>query len=67
MKNTIKDKENIEQEEKKMEIQLPVSLRDWFAGQVLPELIGGAGMEDITKAAYKWADAMIKARENKDE
>jgi len=44
-----------------------MELRDWFAGQVLPELIGGAGMENITKAAYKWADAMIKARENKDE
>jgi len=44
-----------------------MDLRDWFAGQVLPELIGGAGMEDITKAAYKWADAMIKTRENKDE
>ena len=50
-----------------MEIQLPVSLRDWFAGQVLPELIGGAGMEDITKAAYKWADAMMEQREVKDD
>jgi len=44
-----------------------MDLRDWFAGQVLPELIGGAGMENITKAAYKWADAMMKARENKDD
>jgi len=42
-----------------------MELRDWFAGQVLPELIGGAGMEDITKAAYKWADAMMKQREVK--
>jgi len=40
-----------------------MELRDWFAGQVLPTLIGGAGMEDITKAAYKWADAMMKQRE----
>ena len=44
-----------------------MELRDWFAGQVLPELIGGAGMEDITKAAYKWADAMMKQREVKDD
>jgi len=44
-----------------------MDLRDWFAGQVLPELIGGAGMEDITKAAYKWADAMIKQREVKND
>ena len=48
-------------------IQGGMDLRDWFAGQVLPTLIGGAGMENITKAAYKWADAMMKARENKDE
>ena len=45
--------------------ELGMELRDWFAGQVLPELIGGAGMEDITKAAYKWADAMMKQREVK--
>jgi len=47
--------------------ELGMELRDWFAGQVLPELIGGAGMEDITKAAYKWADAMMKQREVKND
>jgi len=44
-----------------------MELRDWFAGQVLPTLIGGAGMQDITKAAYKWADAMMEQREVKDD
>ena len=53
--------------EKQPSYQTGMDLRDWFAGQVLPTLIGGAGMENITKAAYKWADAMMKARENKDE
>ena len=53
--------------EKQPSYQTGMDLRDWFAGQVLPKLIGGAGMEDITKAAYKWADAMMKAMENKDE
>jgi hypothetical protein len=43
--------------------QQGMDLRDWFAGQVLPKLIGGAGMEEIAEAAYKWADAMMKARE----
>jgi len=47
--------------------ELGMELRDWFAGQVLPRLIGGAEMQDITKAAYKWADAMLEQRENKDE
>ena len=49
--------------EKQPSYQTGMDLRDWFAGQVLPTLIGGAGMEDITKAAYKWADAMMKQRE----
>jgi hypothetical protein len=40
-----------------------MDLRDWFAGQVLPKLIGGAEMKDIAEAAYKWADEMMKARE----
>ena len=53
--------------EKQPSYQTGMDLRDWFAGQVLPTLIGWAGMEYITKAAYKWADAMMKARENKDE
>jgi len=39
-----------------------MDLRDWFAGQVLPKLIGGAGMQEIAEAAYEWADEMMKAR-----
>ena len=44
-----------------------MDLRDYFAAQILPKLIGGAEMQDIADAAYKWADAMMKARENKHE
>ena len=53
--------------EKQPSFQDGMDLRDWFAGQVLPTLIGGAGMEDITKAAYKWADAMMEQREIKND
>jgi len=49
------------------ELDNGMTLRDYFAGQVLSRLIGGAEMQDITKAAYKWADAMLEQRENKDE
>jgi len=45
-----------------------MSLRDWFAGQALAMLgdPGCVGSDDeIAKCAYKFADAMIKAREVK--
>ena len=45
-----------------------MDLRDWFAGQALPKLMGiSAEIKDVTEAAYRWADAMIKERENKHE
>ena len=51
-----------------MEIQLPVSLRDWFAGLAMEGIVyEGVTPEQTAKAAYQMADAMIKARENKDE
>ena len=44
-----------------------MTLRDWFAGQALIALphIGCGGdlnIEDAAKAAYQFADAMLKAR-----
>ena len=39
-----------------------MELRDWFAGQALPKLIGKTEMKYVVEAAYKWADAMIKQR-----
>lgn len=43
-----------------------MELRDYFAAKALPTLIGAAGTVDETvKAAYMWADAMMKAREQK--
>ena len=44
-----------------------MSLRDWFAGQALagllacPEVTGSE--HTLTKSAYNYADAMLKARE----
>ena len=44
-----------------------MSLRDWFAGQALAGHIsyegGGSTFDLDATAAYKWADAMILARE----
>jgi hypothetical protein len=40
-----------------------MTLRDWFAGQAMPELIGFGSPENGAKVAYEWADAMLKARE----
>ena len=51
----------------KQELQLPVDLRDWFAGMALagfcanPEVHGTA--KDLALPAYVQADAMIKERE----
>jgi hypothetical protein len=45
-----------------------MSLRDWFAGQALPEqlragnTIKGANEHDVAKAAYAIADAMLIER-----
>lgn len=52
-----------------------MSLRDWFAGQALPGLMGRAGSGDLregeglaqmyARLAYTVADAMLAAREAK--
>jgi hypothetical protein len=55
--------------EKDQGIQLPVSLRDYFAAKALPILMYAdtkrwEGHYEIhAEQAYKFADAMIKARE----
>ena len=48
-----------------------MSLRDWFAGQVLPGLVSydprmsdkGYEPNNVAELAYKYADAMIEARD----
>jgi len=42
-----------------------MDLRDYFAAQMLPKLMGTQDAEVCVQSAYKWADLMIKARENK--
>lgn len=46
-----------------------MSLRDWFAGQALAGMLGGAlkdtSYDVITQCAFRFADAMLKAREPK--
>jgi len=44
-----------------------MDLRDYFAGQVLPKLLGSAPINAAVESAYRWADAMMKQREVKDE
>lgn len=50
-------------------VDLPVSLRDWFAGMALPQVIGQypignmERMDYIARHAYSIADAMLMARE----
>ena len=54
-----------------------MSLRDWFAGQLAASTVGGAisinigiGEEEmltVAKSAYKFADAMLEAREQADD
>jgi len=46
--------------------QAGMDLRDWFAGQVLPKLIGTAPINLAAQSAYRWADEMMKARSNED-
>ena len=46
-------------------MQHPVmSLRDWFAGQVLVGLVDSWGPERGSGIAYEYADAMLAARED---
>ena len=40
-----------------------MTLRDYFAAKAMPELIGFGSPESGAEVAYKWADAMLKARE----
>lgn len=40
-----------------------MTLRDWFAGQVISTFNNGTGAERIANYAYKIADAMLKERE----
>jgi hypothetical protein len=49
---------------------LGMTLRDWFAGQVMAEMIrlstdsdGGWNAENVAYGCYNLADAMLKARE----
>ena len=49
-----------------------MSMRDWFAGQVLPNLMTyalaqGLSIEDTTGQAYLVADSMLKARQADDQ
>ncbi len=50
--------------------QYGMSLRDWFAGQALTDLVGstvGVQVPVVVKAAYEIADAMIAEREKQAE
>lgn len=42
-----------------------MTLRDYFAGKAMPQLLGGAPLdvEQAAKTAYLLADAMLAARE----
>jgi uncharacterized protein involved in tolerance to divalent cations len=42
-------------------------LRDIFAGLAMQNLMGSADVDDCCQSAYTWADAMMKAREVKNE
>lgn len=46
--------------------QPPMSLRDWFAGMALQGILAGEHLdtlENMVGWAYKYAEAMLKARE----
>jgi hypothetical protein len=40
-----------------------ISMRDWFAGIALRELIASQRPKSVARQAYEYADAMMKARE----
>jgi len=42
-----------------------MTLRDYFAAKAIQKLMGTADIDDCCESAYKWADAMIKARGTK--
>jgi len=44
-----------------------MDLRDYFAGVAMQKLMGTAEIDYCCQTAYIWADAMLKAREPKDE
>lgn len=48
---------------KAAEVKLQMDLRDYFAAQAIPELIGFGNPECGAELAYRWADAMLKERE----
>jgi hypothetical protein len=46
-----------------MKCQGVISLRDWFAGQVIPELVKlDETWPTVSRMAYSIADAMLEAR-----
>jgi hypothetical protein len=40
-----------------------MTLRDYFAAKAMTECIGWGEPDEISKKAYEYADAMMKARE----
>jgi len=40
-----------------------MTLRDYFAAKAMQKLMGTADIDDCCETAYKWADEMLKARE----
>ena len=67
MTNTTNTKEHTEQKEKLKETFFleEINLRDYFAAQALPVIMPNnrSYPMDAAKAAYAFADAMMKARE----
>ena len=46
--------------------QIGMTLRDYMAAKAMQSLIGllkGASIDDCCQASYKWADAMLKERD----
>jgi len=43
--------------------ELGMDLRDYFAAKAMTECIGWGQPDEISKKAYEYADAMMKARE----
>ena len=40
-----------------------MTLRDYFAAKAMQKIMGTADMDFCCEIAYRWADAMMKARE----